>query len=171
MTRFGLILLWFLLPVACGADGNTRPEEGLLPERYIDLVKEGDVALRARSYSHAVEAYEEAGRVRIPESPNYEVLVKLAEAYCKQNDRRRGRALLEDFSCTLDVQVGREPCFGEAEIGYLGERNKNLTDECFERMCSEIYLGYYEDPPDRVMKRVSELRKEVERVGAQCHEE
>jgi hypothetical protein len=38
-------------------------------------------------------------------------------------------------------------------------------------MCSEIYLGYYEDPPERVMRRVSELRREVERVRRRCQEE
>ena len=164
-----LFLMMSLLPLSCGADGNaTDARESPPSKRHSRLVKDGDAAREKGDYAQAIDLYREAAGVQFHESPNYEVLARLADAYCRDGNTAVGLKLLDDFSCMLDAQGGEVACFGADQIGYLGERNQSLSDLCFETMCSEAYLSYYESPVDSVRARVRELRKEAATVRASC---
>jgi hypothetical protein len=60
--------------------------------------------------------------------------------------------------CTEVVDVEEAP----------GERNPALSELCYERMCSEMYLSYYDAPSEAALREIDRLAQEAERVEAVC---
>lgn len=153
-------------PAEPGVGAHLVAEDSYLPESYVYLVARGKQYLRDRQFRLAADAFEAALREELVEAPNYEMVVYLAEAKCLSGDRESGLRLLKDFDCMLKVEVGLRRCF--LEEGENAIPNPELTRFCFERMCSEIYLPYYEKPTEQMRIQVSRMREEATRVRNAC---
>ena len=138
------------------------------PPAYRALVEAGDAALEEGDHRTAEAKYRDALSVPIHEVPNYEVYLRLALVEQRRENWSSCNKILTDFECMLDVEIGRRPCFGEAAPGYLGARNPEVSEECAQRMCGEIYLSYYENPTDAVKERVESLRRQAQLVRNNC---
>lgn len=148
---------------------SESPKETSARQRWQNELKHGEAALAHGEYAEALEHFLAADATTFPESPNYEVLPKIAEARCRLGDRVAGRAILADLSCMLDVDSGVTPCYvGEDTQAAPGHPNPVLTPLCFERMCGEIFLAYYESPSEPQIARVQQLRVELDRVKELC---
>lgn len=153
------------------AEQSSPVDNPSLTERYVELVREGEKNLAAGELAAARGAFEGAAAEQLVEVPNYEVLVRIAEVRCREGDRKSGLSVLADFRCMLEVDAGRSPCFIELEGEGPGRPNPELSVECFERMCSEIYLSYYEHPMQARLKRIEELTRDANRVERICSAE
>jgi len=175
--RVHVLVLALLLALSASVgcfDGKATAEQSSpidnpsLTERYVELVREGETNLAAGNLAAARSAFEGAAAEQLVEVPNYEVLVRIAEVRCREGNRKSGLSVLADFRCMLAVDAGRSPCFIEIEGEELGRPNPELSVECFERMCSEMYLSYYEDPTEARLKRIEELARDADRVEPLC---
>jgi hypothetical protein len=152
------------------AEQSSPVENPSLTERYVELLREGEKHLAAGELAAARSAFEGAAAEQLVEVPNYEVLVRIAEVRCREGDRKSGLSVLADFRCMLEVDAGRSPCFIEVEGEEPGRPNPELSVECFERMCSELYLLYYEHLTQARLKRIDELMRDADRVKGMCSE-
>jgi hypothetical protein len=99
-------------------------------------------------------------------------LIGWAEALCRKGEVERGAALLRDFRCTLVVDSAALPCYiGPPTLDAPGEPNPALTEGCFERMCGEAYLGYYEHPTPETLAWVAEAEERARHVERLCVKE
>lgn len=138
-------------------------------DRWNDLVLRGKSYLAADLPEDALILLQEADEIDLPEVPNYQALVAIAEARCLLGDAVVGRALIQDFRCMLAVDAGRRPCYiGPPTRSGPGHPNPDLTPTCFERMCSEIFLSYYRSPTAKLLARLEELSEEASRVETVC---
>lgn len=169
--RIETILFTGLITAVCGRVEATTPAghvEPTVAEDYATLVKEGEARLASGDLRRAEQAFTAAATKNLLEVPNYEVLIRLAEVKCLQGSTTDGLALVKEFQCMLNVEVGATKCFKDAKPGLLGERNDKLSPSCFERMCGEIYLAYYENPSQATLRKVEDLRRETARVERVC---
>ena len=162
-----LLAIATVMTIACSSPGgeDSRSDTPVFTGRYQELYESGERHLESGELDAARAAFESAAKEILVEVPNFEVLVKLSEAMCLQGDTPEGAAILSDFKCMLTVYSGELKCFAE------GARNPKLSPDCFERMCSEVYLSYYERPTEKQLERVALLRKEAVRVSEICGEE
>lgn len=161
----------FAASVAWGLTGvNVKTPDGPADPAtdYATLVKEGEAHLASGDLRRAEQAFTAAAAKNLPEEPNYRVLIKLAEVKCRQGSSADGLALVREFQCMLDVEAGKIQCFKMTEPRSLGERNDGLSPLCFERMCGEIYLAYYQNPSQATLREVEQLRRESARVERVC---
>lgn len=172
MKHLGAVVASLLLLIAfgslCRAEGPSSPPdpERQLWEREMEL---GESALAEGDYSEALSHFLTADAVELFEVPNYEALPRIAEVRCHLGDLATGQAIVADMRCILDVDLGILPCYvGEATQGAPGHPNPALTPVCFDRMCSEIFLGYYDSPSDLLRARIEKLRLELDRVDEIC---
>lgn len=146
------------------ADAN----DSTATERYAELLREGERSLAAGRLVEARTAFEGAAAELLIEVPNYEVLTRIAEVRCREGDWRSGLSLVADFRCMLEVDAGRRTCFIRVAGEEDGQPNPELPIECFERMCSEMYLSYYDHPTEARLKRIEALARDANRVEAIC---
>lgn len=170
------LLLFQASGSSCRAEGRSSTaaseESGSPRQDWNSAVELGEGALARGEYSEALGHFLAADAMNFPESPNYEALPKIAEARCRLGDRATGQAIVADLRCILDVDSGVTPCYvGEETRGAPGHPNPALTPLCFERMCSEIFLAYYESPSEAQMAKVEALRGELDRLGEICSDE
>jgi len=173
---FSLLLFQQASGGLCRAEGSSSTgdtEENLSsPEALGHAVELGEAALKRGEYRKALGYFRDADAVDFPETPHYEVLPKIAEASCRLGDLATGQAIVADLRCILDVESGVTPCYvGEETQGAPGHPNPRLTPVCFERMCGEIFLAYYESPSETVMAEVAVLRGEIDRLAQLCGNE
>ncbi len=165
------VVLRSLGSLACPADlcpTQSAVDNDPTLEEFNRTMALGETELSRGEYAKALEHFLAADAVDFSEVPDYRALPKIAEAKCRLGDSA-GRAILADMRCILDVEVGLTPCFvGEETHWAIGHPNPELTPTCFQRMCGEIYLAYYDSPSEAVRARVKELRREVERVDVVC---
>lgn len=129
----------------------------------------GEAELSQGNYAEALRHFLAADEMDFPEVPNYEALPKIAEARCHLGDRTTGRAIVADLRCILDVNSGATPCYvGEETRGAPGHPNPALTPVCFERLCGEIFLAYYESPSEAQLEKIHQLRRELDPVAEIC---
>jgi hypothetical protein len=145
---------------------RVRPEAEASLER---LVRRGEELMAAGLFDDALRSFEAADEVELFEVPRYEVLVDVAEARCRLGQAELGRALFRDFRCALEVDRGKLPCFlGPETSTGPGHPNPELTPTCYERMCGEIYLSYYEKPTEAMLDRIDAMSRDADRVEALC---
>jgi len=147
--------------------GPPAPGVPDLPKPYVDAVKAGEAALDRGDLKTASAEFTRALAVDLPEVPNYEVVIRIAEIKCLERAPDARRELAE-FACMLDVDEGKRPCFERTADGDIGERSPAVTHQCFDRMCGELYLPYYEHPDRAELAAIRELRGELKRVGKIC---
>jgi hypothetical protein len=135
-------------------------------DRLVDL---GRRQLETGQSAEALETLLQADSIDIHEVPNYGALALVAEARCRLGQFELGRALLRDFRCALEVDRGKLPCFlGPETRTAPGHPNPELTPTCYERMCGEIYLSYYENPTAAMLGRIDAMSRDADRVEALC---
>lgn len=157
-----IVILWIECPIR-GQDVGTDVLEW---ERLFDL---GRASLESGRPAEALDAFLQADRMNLHEAPNYQALVGVAEAWCQLGQTELGLALIQDFRCGLAVDRGDLLCYlGPETSEGPGHPNPELTPTCYERMCSEIYLSYYEDPPEHILARLEGLSRNADRVEALC---
>lgn len=156
----------------CRAEGpsSTRDPERHVWEHSMEL---GEAALARGDYSEALTHFLAADAVEFVDTPNYEALPKIAEVRCRLGDHTTGQAIVADLRCILDVDLGLIPCYvgEETKEGDPGHPNPALTPVCFERMCSEIFLGYYDSPSETLRAKLEMLRIELDRLEGICGDE
>ena len=153
--------------VACAAS-RTQSKPLNESRRYDELVKEGERQMTKGNYLRAEVSFEAAAAVELFEEPNYIVLLKLAEVRCYLGKVSQALAMLTDFRCMMYVDSGQKPCFEGSGPGVLGTRNAELSNECFQRMCSEMYLPYYEAPTSSKLRIIKKLGQEANRIETIC---
>lgn len=157
---------------ASGVEGAQQEVSAYGPtevERWAELVERGERLLAEGKYQEALEALMEADRLTLFEVPNYEATHRIAEARCLLGEREEGLELLENFRCMLAVDRGELPCYvGPETRDAPGARNPAVTDLCFLKMCSELYLSYYENLTEEQLAGIAELGREAERVRRIC---
>src|SRR5262245_32423631 len=72
--------------VSLAANPASTPE-------YLELVQEGEKKLAEGSFKEALLAFQLASDEELNDAPNYEVLSRIAEARCKDGDRKGGQAV------------------------------------------------------------------------------
>jgi hypothetical protein len=139
---------------------------------YAKALKRAQKSMAKGDFATAASRFEDALAVRCFEIPNYVLFGPLAEARCRLGNRSVGRELLRDYRCMLEVDAGERPCFVESKSQEPEQqRASGLTDRCFETMCSEIFLEYYENPTQEQLARIVRLSKSSEQVGPICDQE
>lgn len=170
-----IIVKLILLHLSGGFGGAEEPSTPKSPERqsWQRAMELGELAFARGDYSQALEKFLVADQVEFLDIPNYEALPRIADVSCRLGDYATGEAILVDLRCIVDVELGLAPCYvgEETHRGDPGHPNPELTPVCFERMCSEIFLAYYESPSDAQVAKISALRRELERVDAICRGE
>lgn len=170
------LLLFQALGRFCRAEAASDPgtsEEGsLLEQGWSRAMQLGEAALSRGEYQEALGHFLDADAMDFPETPNYEALPKIAEASCRLGDRATGQAIVADLRCILDVDSGVIPCYvGQESRAAPGHPNPALTPLCFERMCGEILLAYYESPSDAQSAKIEALRQVLDRLDKICGDE
>lgn len=164
------------LPTAFAASGPASAAGvGRLgvPKESLRLVLDhAEARLVAGELDDALHLFELADRFDVHEVPSYEGLIGWAEALCRKGKVEHGAALLRDFRCTLAVDSAALPCYiGAPTAGAPGEPNPALTEGCFERMCGEAYLTYYEHPTPETLAWVAKAEERARRVERLCGRE
>ena len=99
----------------------------------------------------------------------------IAIASCKRGDINRGRSLLADYKCAVDMTVHETSCY-VGDLGF-GERvpNAALTPLCFRAMCGEMWApnshrmgGASSDDPEGIAESLNELKR-ADRLLKQCN--
>jgi hypothetical protein len=133
-------------------------------------VRKGDRALRAGDLDAALAEFSAADAVEIFEAPNYQVLPRIAEVYCRKGEKSRAGELLTSVLCMASIDEGKLPCFVAAAGSPPDSRNPAVTELCFERMCSEAYLGYYEKPTELQISQAEAIKALAIKIEAKCRE-
>jgi hypothetical protein len=161
-----LCLVIAMLWIECPVRGQDVGNDVLEWERLFD---QGRTSMESGRPAEALDAFLQADRMNLHEAPNYQALVGVAEAWCQLGQAELGLALLQDFRCSLAVERGDLQCYiGPETSEGPGHPNPKLTPTCYERMCGEIYLSYYEDPSEHVLARLERLSREAGRVESVC---
>lgn len=122
-------------------------------------------ALKARAEGNLPEALKHlsaASALPISEYPNYRLWPDLAEIYCRTGQKAQGRALLNDFTCAVDVMAARRKCSLDETSDAP---NPALSPRCYQTVCGGMYEAYYGWEPGtsvddkRYSPIVSKLRK------------
>jgi hypothetical protein len=169
LHRRRLLLCALAAATACNTtQALQRPgEDGAGRGLYEKLVAKGDKSLQDGDLSAAREAFERAASLPLFEVPNYEILLRIAEVRCRQSDYSGGLSLLTDFKCILQVDAGKQRCYLDSAHQRA---NPSLTSACFERMCSEMYISYYDFPTDARLARIRQLSQRADDVQRLCEE-
>lgn len=137
---------------------------------YDLVISCAEAKLQSEALAESLLLFQVADQLEIFEVPNYEALPAIAELHCRLGETPRGRALVKDLECILDVDAGITPCYvGGEPHDSTGERNPALSDECFDRMCSEIYLSYYDRPTPGTIGRIDDARARLVEIARLCH--
>jgi hypothetical protein len=138
---------------------------------YALHLEKGIEAMLAKEFTEAIFSFSAALEVPCFEIPNYELYGVLAVTQCKSGDINTGMTTLRDFECMLSVDTGEVPCF-VPRSGPKQHRNEQISGRCFEVMCSEIFLGYYESPTKKHLAGVEKLRAmlPVSKMACQPHD-
>jgi hypothetical protein len=163
LVILGLILLQLpdgLIPLDC-------PEYKLLPKEYAEAECSARKAMHSGRYRDAVRDYEAALSIELFEVPNVALYGELGLARCFAGETERGLELLEDHQCMLAVSAEELPCYTE-ELPDPEHRNRELTERCFEAMCSEMYLSYYDNPSSETIAHIREEQQKLLRMRETC---
>ena len=164
-----MLTLFMLLAISGGSAAQPslecEPGDGI-PAEYCQLMHDGLVAVQGDRFTDAKRLLENALRVPLFEVPNYALTGYLALAYCGAGDTTTGQSLLRDFECMLEVDAGERACY----TGTAGaaQRGSGLTDRCFETMCGEIFLSYYEHPTASTLEHIKRLRLQAVAIREGC---
>lgn len=175
MQRTRLFLLNALAAIAafccCNIERSGAENTSDQSRASYDLVIScAEAKLESDALEESLLLFQVADQLEIFEVPNYQALPAIAELHCRLGETLRGRALVKDLECILDVDAGVTPCYlGGEPHSPPGERNPTLTDECFNRMCSEIYLSYYDEPTPETLRRIDAARARLVEVARLCH--
>lgn len=137
---------------------------------YASLVCQGENQLVLGQIDKAEATFSAALEQPFHEIQNYFPIIRLAEIKCLKKEWQAGHALLNDFACMLSVEAGIQQCYANSESLFLGSKNINLSKSCFQHMCGEMYLPYYEDPSAEMLHLVGLFQEEVSRVADLCSE-
>ena len=146
--------------VAC-LQGQSQTEQ-----KYSDKISSGEILLKNKKIDSAISLFREALNIPLHEIPNYEPYLYIAEAYCLRGSKREGRLLLSEFDCMLNIDKGKTQCYGDKTNNSLP--NKALPQACFERMCGEIFLEYYEKPTNEHSMKMSALTSRYKHAELVC---
>jgi hypothetical protein len=124
--------------------------------------------LRAGKLDAALAEFIAADAIEIFEAPNYQVLPRIAEVYCLKGEKARAAELLRSVMCMASIDEGRLPCFDATAGSLPGSRNPAASELCFERMCSEAHLGYYEKPTDLQLAHAAAIKALAIKIEAKC---
>jgi len=148
---------------SCSTDGPHRASESqTTDDRYEELRRKGETAVVAGDLATAEAAFHDAAAVHLFEAPNFEILVRIADVKCRRGDAKGALAVLRDFRCMLAIDSGQIHCFVDGRV------NPELSAECVNRMCSEMYLPYYEAPTEEQLKSDERLAREADRIEMLC---
>ena len=166
---FSLLFVCPSLVSACENSTEHEKHDQIVDADYDVYMKEGKTLLENHKYVEAKGKFNKALKVDLFESPNYEPILFLAKTLCLEGNKKVGRELLDEFECMLNVNSGSQICYTE-KIKYLNP-NKELSALCFETMCSEIFLSYYENLPEKQLQRIYKLNQEELEVEKLCEGE
>lgn len=127
-----------------------------------------ELKLSQHEVEDALLLFEAADQMTLHETPNYDALIGFAEARCRMGDLSAGLAILEGV-CMLEVQAGARACYTQQNPSATPEGNEELTEDCFNRMCSEDLLEYYRDPTEETILQVAANRRRAAEVDNVCH--
>ena len=153
---------------SAGQEGNIHADPAL--REITRHVRQGDRALRAGKLDAALAEFTAADSVEVFEAPNYRALPKIAEVYCRRSEKARAAELLRSVLCMASIDEGKVPCFDVSAGAAPDTRNPAVSELCFERMCSEAYLGYYEKPTERQLAQAAAIKLLAMKVEAECKE-
>lgn len=156
---------------ACSRARAASPQSSGLTDRYIELVCLAEDKFAAGEFDAARVALMHATGEFLFESPNYEPLLRLAEIACIQGDHIQGISLLREFNCMLDVEVGDRQCFPDDPHNGTSRIGENVSLLCYQNMCGEMFLSYYQSPTEAMIDTVDSMRMEVTRVAQACIQE
>ena len=108
--------------------------------------------MQDQEYLEAAELFEEALAVHLFETPNFELLPRLAWAYFQAGNRQEAENALLEAELSLLVLTGIAKCVEttlEDGMFYLrgtdGSRLSGIvSNNVMDRMCGGFYDGYYE---------------------------
>lgn len=136
---------------------------------YAEALARAKRSLAHGEYRAAADAFQAALATPCHEIPNYQLYGPLAEALCRAGQASSGNELLPDYECMLAVDVGERRCYASAsEPSAPPVRASGLTDRCFNVMCGEMLIPYYEEPTAVLRARVSQLRAAMKQLALVC---
>ena len=150
----------------CKAGTSECVEYKEFPKLYSDLMCKGDEYMKIGDYKSAIEAYKSATYITLYDSPNFQVLPKLAMAYCKNGDKQEGFKILDEFKCMFSIYKGESMCYVD---NLYTQKNSNLSQRCFAEMCGEMYMSYYGAGSESFKKNVSKLNKLLDEAIKACN--
>lgn len=154
---------------SCAAMNHVRIEEGTyLPatiDKYSDEVRAGFAALKQGDNDGAAKRFRAALAIPMDEVPNYELMIPLAFSECRAGNRQGGKELLKDAKCMLNVESKKFGCTAQKSIFI----EQGGTSRCYEMMCGEMYLPYYESPTNDQVQHVSALEQDLHKASAICN--
>ena len=116
---------------------------------YNKLVCEGIHAMDSGDSKSAIDALEKAENIKFPESPNYKLFPRLADAYFRIGDMNNAHLYLERSRLALSLVVGVMHC-EETDSGfYIAQFASSKVDSPQNRdvatsMCGAAYDDIYE---------------------------
>lgn len=159
--------------LAIGALAVTReqpawrtPRVALPPELDWDAENESQAAVLSRmeaGYAHlardepaaALNAFRSAAQVALFEEPNELPWVGEAEALCRVGRKAEGRAVLADFTCTLDLWADRRTCESMEVALRRPHGGPGFPTRCYVELCfGEIVRGYLDEPVTEQSRRI-----------------
>jgi hypothetical protein len=169
-TTPSLVLVGAVLLFSCSSV-PVEPTDDVAPQnRTLELVVScGEHNLNVGALGDALLLFQLADEMRLHEIPNYEALPGMAETHCRLGNEALAQAILIDYLCMLDVEAGAKRCFLDGPSAP-GSKNAELTEECFSRMCGEIYLGYYENPNATTLEAIERDRRRALSIQRSCQQ-
>ena len=168
MTRWFISICFFLCACVPHSD-RAKQNRSTIDSQYEKLLSSATIALEENDISQARDLFLQADEMKLHEVPNYRALLGLAKIDCKLGNYKKGTQLVHDFICMLDVEVGIRHCkYNDNIQGIENESENHLSELCTNRMCSEIYLNYYENPTKKMKTEVFEMRKDALDLLQRC---
>jgi len=135
--------------------------------QHEQYMQNGKYLLEQNRTKEAKKQFELALDEELFESPNYESYLYLSKMYCVSGNKKKGKELLESFDCMQKVDSGQLSCF-QNETGVSLIPNSNLGKQCFDVMCSEMFIGYYENPTKGQLDSIEKLSLIKSDIKSMC---
>ncbi len=132
-----------------------------MDNKYPGLVCRGDRLMLEGRYAKALQAYENAARLKFFESPNFIVYFRIARAQCALRQAQTCQLTLNDFESMLDIYLSRKQCPKPQEIF-----DSSFPKRVVEVMCDEVLLDSYTTRNESQRRKALILEKSYRRQAS-----
>lgn len=163
------ILILFFSSCAFANENYEIPIVKFAPNEYHITSKEALKLFNKEEYKESIQYFEKALSCELYEVPNFKIIPFLAYSHCKVGNKEKGRVLLRDFQCMLEIDGGEKQCY----TGKIGTKDiiwniDSIPEKCFKTMCTEEFESYYKNNQKTHDNYYSKFQSLIESAIDEC---